>query len=304
MIGARRNYRLVVGFLLLPLALYGVFVIAPYVQSFWISLTRWSGLSDPVFVGIENYQRLFADPVFYQALGHNLVILLVFPSVTILLGLVLSYLLNIDTARAGRRSRDGSRFADAYKIIYFFPQLLAVPIVAVLFQTILRPNESGLLNGILDWFGAGPVAFMADPRVALWCIIFVLIWQSVGFYVVMFSAAFAAIPDDVLEAAQLDGASQRQIMLRIALPMVSNVTRTAWVFLSVAAFDAFALVNVLSIGNGGPDGATTVLAVEIYKNAFTYSRFGYATAMGVALFIITLGLAAVVLRAGRQKGTQ
>jgi N-acetylglucosamine transport system permease protein len=193
-------------------------------------------------------------------------------------------------------------------VVYFFPQVLAVVIIAVLFQTVYRPNESGMINGALMDLGVVdrevPIGFLIDPDLALWSIIAVLVWQAVGFYVVLFSAGMASIPADIYEAAELDGASRVSLFSRITLPLLWDSIQVAWVYLGIAAFDAFAIVWVLSVDFGGPDGATTVLAVETYRQAFRFSQFGYASAWGVALFFLTLTFAVLTLRVSRREAVE
>jgi N-acetylglucosamine transport system permease protein len=171
----------------------------------------------------------------------------------------------------------------------------------VIFGRVYSPDQSGLINGLLGAVGIDPVLFMADPDLALWSIIAVLVWQATGFYVVLFSAGMASVPQDVYEAALLDGAGQASMFFRVTLPLLWDTLQVAWVYLGIAAFDAFAIVQVLSIDQGGPDGATTVLGLEIYRNAFSYSQFGYASAMGVALFFLTITFAALTLRVTRRE---
>jgi N-acetylglucosamine transport system permease protein len=149
--------------------------------------------------------------------------------------------------------------------------------------------------------GIEPLLFMADPDIALWAIIGVLVWQAVGFYVVLFSAGMASVPRDIYEAATIDGAGRVSMFFRVTLPLLWDTLQVAWVYLGIAAFDAFAIVQVLSIDQGGPDGATTVLGMEIYRNAFRYSQFGYASAMGVALFFLTITFAALALRVTKRE---
>jgi N-acetylglucosamine transport system permease protein len=132
----------------------------------------------------------------------------------------------------------------------------------------------------------------------------VLVWQAVGFYVVLFSAGMASVPTDIYEAALLDGATRVSMFFRVTLPLLWETLQVAWVYLGIAAFDAFAIVQVLSVDQGGPDGATTVLGLEIYRNAITYSQFGYASAMGVALFFLTITFAALTLRVTRREAIE
>lgn len=297
------KYPFVVGFLAAPVTLYAVFVIAPYAQAFQISMTDWRGFSAPNYVGFENFRRLFHDHRFWQAIEHHGILLLALPLITIAIALFFAFLLNV-----GGRSRGGQRRgvwgSNFYRVVFFFPQVLAVAIVAVLFQTVYRPNSSGLINGVLMKLGLDPVLFLVRPSLALWSIIAVLVWQAVGFYVVLFSAGMSAIPPDIYEAAEMDGATRVTLFFRVTLPLLWDTLQVAWVYLGIAAFDAFAIVSVLSVDNGGPDGATTVLALEIYRNAFVYSKYGYASAMGVALFFLTLTFAALTLRLSRRESVE
>lgn len=295
------RYPFVVGFLAAPVAIYVTFVIAPYVQAFYLAMTNWRGVSaNPTFIGLQNFERLLQDDVFWKALRHHGVLLLAVPLITIAIGLFFAFMLNIGGGSRGGVMTGvwGSR---VYRVVFFFPQVLAVVIVGVIFTRVYAPDESGLLNGALNALGLDPVLFMADPDLALWSIVGVLVWQAVGFYVVLFSAGMASVPKDVYEAATIDGASRTSMFFRITLPLLWDTLQVAWVYLGIAAFDAFAIVQVLSVDQGGPDGATTVLGMEIYRNAFSYSQFGYASAMGVALFFLTVTFAALTLRVSRRE---
>jgi N-acetylglucosamine transport system permease protein len=297
------KYPFVIGFLAVPVALYLTFVISPFAQAFYISMTSWRGFAAPKWVGFDNYTRLWGDGVFWKAVQHNGIILLALPLVTIAIALLFAFLINVGGgSRGGTMSGVwGSKF---YRVVFFFPQLLAVPIIAVLFQMVYRPNASGLINGFVMKLGLQPVGFLINPNLALWAIIGALVWQAVGFYVVLFSAGMASIPKDIYEAAGLDGAGGGTLFFRVTLPLLWDTLQVAWVYLGIAAFDAFAIVNVLSVDNGGPDGATTVLSVEIYRNAFAFSRYGYASAMGVALFFFTLTFAVLTLRVTRRESIE
>ncbi|MEH1126835.1 carbohydrate ABC transporter permease [Micromonospora sp. CPCC 206061] len=295
------KYPFIVGFLAAPVALYVTFVIAPYLQAFYLAMTNWRGVSaNPRFIGFDNFQRLFQDDVFWKAVRHHGLLLLALPLVTIAIALFFAFLLNVGGGSRGGVMRGvwGSKF---YRFVFFFPQVLAIVIIGVIFQRVYAPDDSGLLNGFLDFFGIDPVLFMANGKIALWAIVAVLVWQSVGFYVVLFSAGMASIPKDIYEAATLDGADRGAMFFRVTMPLLWDTLQVAWVYLGIAAFDAFAIVQVLSVDQGGPDGATTVLGMEIYRNAFSYSQFGYASAMGVALFFLTITFAALTLRVSRRE---
>jgi N-acetylglucosamine transport system permease protein len=297
------KYPFVISFLIAPVTVYVVFVISPYIQAFNLAMRQWRGFGEAKWVGFGNFKTMFSDPVFWKALSHNGIILLALPLVTIAIALVFAFLLNVGgRARAGSRSGVwGSKF---YRVVFFFPQLLAVPIIAVLFQMVYRPNESGLIDGVLIKFHIEPVGFLINPHLALASIIAVLVWQAVGFYVVLFTAGIGSIPTEIYEAADLDGATRVTMFFRVTLPLMWDTIQVAWVYIGIAAFDAFAIVNVLSVDSGGPDGATTVLATEIYRNAFGFSKYGYATTMGVALFFVTLTFAALTLRVTRRESVE
>ncbi len=299
-----RKYPVIVGFLAIPVALYVTYVIAPFVQAFYIGMTNWRGISaNPTFTGLDNFERLFADDVFWKAVEHNVWALIALPLVTIIIALFLSFMLNVG-GRSYGGVRHGVRGAKFYRVVFFFPQVLAIPIIGVLFQGILRPDRSGLINAPLSAMGFAPVGFLTDPHVAFWAILGVAVWQAVGFYVVLFSAGMSSIPADIYEAAELDGATRGTLFFRVTLPLLFDTVQVAWVYLGIAAFDLFALVNVLSVDQGGPDGATTVLAMEIYRNAFVYSKYGYASAMGVALFFLSLTFAVLTLRFSRRESIE
>jgi N-acetylglucosamine transport system permease protein len=296
------KYPFIIGFLVVPVALYGVFVVAAYVQTFSLSLREWSGLGASRFIGFDNFVKLWHDDVFWKSIRHNLFLLILLPLITIIIALVFAFLLNVGGGNKGGVTR-GVWGSKVYRVIFFFPQLLALAIVAVIFGRVFSPDKSGLLNGLFpdSW---KPWLFLADGRWALTCILAVLVWQAVGFYVVLFSAGMGSISSDIYEAAALDGATRITLFFRITVPLLWGTIQVAWVYLGIAAFDAFALVNIMSVDRGGPDGATSVLSLMIYRNAFEYSQAGYASALGVVLFFLTLTFAALTLRVTRRDAVE
>ncbi|MEV0147669.1 MULTISPECIES: sugar ABC transporter permease [unclassified Nonomuraea] len=289
----------ITAFLAAPVTLYLVYVISPYVQAFYIAMTDWRGVNaTPRFVGFENFVRLFSDGIFWQAVRHNAALLVLLPLLTIVIALFFAFLLNVGGGSGGLSGIRGSKL---YRVIFFFPQVLAVAVVAVLFQQVFRPDGSGMLNGPLMALGAKPVGFLSNPDVAFWSVLGVMVWQAVGFYVVLFSAGLASIPRDMFEAAQIDGAGRGSLFFRITLPLLWDTVQVAWVYLGILALDVFAVVWVMTDQHGGPDFSTTVMAAEIYRNAFSYFRFGYASALGVVMFFFTVGFAIISLRLSRRE---
>jgi N-acetylglucosamine transport system permease protein len=285
------RWRLLAGALVPALVLHVVFVLSPYAQAFYLSLTDWSGVTGEArYVGADNFVRLGGDTLFLDAVRNNTVMLLVVPAVTIALALFLASMV---------RSRKG---ASAYQIVWFFPQMLSLVIIGVLWSFVYSPN-TGLLNSGLRAIGLGSLArsWLAEPSLALPAVMAVVIWSSVGFYVVLFRAAIDGIPEELFEAAVLDGAGGWATFRGVTLPLLRENVQVAFVYLGIIALDGFVLVQVMSVGPGGPDGATEVVGLSLYRAAFTYGKFGYATAMGVALFFASLTFAVLALRWGRDR---
>jgi len=297
------KYPFIIGFLVVPVALYTIFVVWAYIQAFYLSVYEWSGLG-PLenFVGLGNFRKLWDDNLFWQSLRHNLFLLILLPLITIVIALVFAFLLNVGGGHRGGVTR-GVWGSKAYRIIFFFPQLLALAIIAVIFGRVFGPDKSGMINGLFpdSWT---PWLFLADERWAMDCILIVLIWQAVGFYVVLFSAGMGSISTDIYEAAALDGASRVTLFFRITVPLLWSTIQVSWVYLGIAAFDAFALVNIMTVDRGGPNGASSVLSLMIYRNAFEFSQAGYASALGVVLFFLTLTFAALTLRVTRREAVE
>jgi N-acetylglucosamine transport system permease protein len=294
-----RGYGFVIGALTPALVLHVIFVVSPYAQAFYLSLTDWNGVAGTAnFVGFDNFTRLAGDSLFLDAIKNNLLLLLLMPAATIAIGLFLATMIQ----RGGKDGRRGVRGARFYEIVFFFPQLLSVAIVAVLWGFAYNPNN-GLINGVLRAAGLDGLAhsWLAEPRLALFAVMAVMVWSGVGFYLVLFSAAIDGIPREVYEAALIDGASGWTTFWRITLPLLRDNVQVAFVYLGMVALDAFALVQIMTVGPGGPDGATEVMGLSLYRTAFEYGKFGYASAMGVALFFGTLVFALVALRGNKNR---
>ena len=291
-----QKYRLIIPFLLPAVFLYGLFVVYPYAQAIYYSFTSWRGVSgNRPWVGVENYQRLWEDERFREALTRNGQLLVVLPLVTILIALTFAALFS-----QGRQAVRGAGF---YRVVFFFPQIIPAVVIGILWQYVYTPNI-GLLNGVLREVGLGGLtrSWATDTQTVLWAIVGVAIWSSVGFYMVIFLAAMQTIPSSFYEAAILDGASRWTSFKDITFPLIWETVRTSIIYLAIIALDFFILVIVISGGSTttGADRAETA-AVYLYNQAFTSSRWGYASAVGVVLLILTMLLSLVVMRLTRRE---
>ena len=291
-----QKYRLIVPFMLPALILYGVFVLFPYIQAFYISLTSWSGVSaDKPFVGLENYADLLTDGRFLDALLRNGQLLIALPLGAILLALLFAALFT-----QGGTGIMGSSF---YRVVYFFPQVISAVIVGILFQYVYNPRY-GLLNTTLEKMGLESLtrSWVADPSTILWAIAFVFIWSAVGFYMVIFIASMQSIPTSFYEAAVLDGATRWRQFRDITLPLMWETIRTALIYIAIQALDMFVLVQVMT--GGGSTAASRnaeVVAVYMYIEAFDKSRWGSAAAVGVILLLLTMLLSVVIMRVTKRE---
>ena len=291
-----RKYRPIIPFLLPALALYSVFVLYPYVQAFYLSLTSWSGVSaNKPFVVFKNYADLLTDGRFLDALTRNGQLLVVLPLGTILVALAFAALFT-----QGGTGIMGSGF---YRVVYFFPQVISAVIVGILFQYVYNPRY-GLLNTTLEAMGLENLTrtWLGDPSTILWAIAFVAIWAAVGFYMVIFIASMQSIPTSFYEAAVLDGATRWRQFRDITLPLMWETIRTALIYIGIQALDMFVLVQVMT--GGGSTSASRnaeVVAVYMYIEAFGKSRWGSAAAVGVVLLILTMLLSVVIMRVTRRE---
>jgi ABC-type glycerol-3-phosphate transport system permease component len=281
-------------FLGLPLAIYVIFVISPFVQAFYYSMTDWTGFSKKMnFVGLNNYLTLLQDPVFTKAVMNSIVLVLVLPPLVIILSLTLATLVTVGGVTKGEVQ--GLKHSDLYRVISFFPYTVPAIVIGILWAQMYDPS-SGLLNGILTAMGFQffkSFAWLGDERTAMGASIFVIAWSMVGFYMVLFIAAIKGIPSDVYEAARVDGAGRFRTAISITVPMIRDTIRTAYIYLGILALDAFVYMQALN-PSGGPANSTVVISQHLLNTAFKKGKFGYATSMGATLALITLVFAALI----------
>lgn len=289
-------------FLGIPVVGYLIFVVSPFAQAFYYSLTDWSGFtSDMNFIGFANYGTLFSDDIFMKAMGNSIALVIVVPLVTIVLALILASLVTVGGSSHGQVR--GLRNSSFYRVISFFPYVIPAIVIGIMWGRILDPS-SGLVNGILtgiglDQFQSFP--WLGDERTAMPVTMFVIIWGFVGFYMILFVASIKGIPAELFEAARIDGAGRLRTAVTITIPLIRDSIQTAYIYMGIIALDAFVYMVALNPG-GGPDNSTLVMSQQLFRTAFNKGHFGLASAMGVVLAIITLIFAAIVFLVNRMSG--
>lgn len=260
---------------LLPaLLIYTIFKIFPMLSGIWLALLRWDGLTDPVFIGLRNFERMLDDELLPIALWHNVQYALGTVTGKIIISLLLAVLL---TQQLRGRS--------IYRTTLFTPVVMSFVVVSLLWSYIYN-FQFGILNNALKATGLGFLAqdWLGNPSFALWAGIVVDIWKWYGFHMVIFLAGLQTIPAELYEAAHVDGASRLRQFFSITLPLLRPVL-TINVTVSLAgALNVFDIPFLLT--SGGPDNATLVLGLHIYQQAFQFSKLGYGTALSYALFTL------------------
>jgi len=287
-------------FLGLPLAIFLIFVISPFVQAVYYAMTNWTGFSPEMdFVGLDNFVRLFANATFMQAMGNNIVLAILVPLITLTIALIFASMITVGGSSHGPvRGLKGSAF---YRVVSFFPYVIPAIVIGILWSMIYTP--SGLLNGLLGVVGidTNEFAWLGDERTAMGASIFVIVWGMVGFYMVLFIAAIKGIPAETFEAARIDGAGRFRTVVSIILPQIRSNVQTAYIYIGILALDAFVYMAALN-ATGGPGNSTLVMSQYLFRTAFEKGQFGLASAMGVVLAIITLLFAALVIGVNRLIG--
>ena len=254
--------------------LLGVFIAFPLIQAFNLSLYKWNGLEAPKFLGLRNFVDLFTDRYFWGAAQHTIVFAAVSTIGTVTIGLMLA--LSISRRVWGHK---------VYRVLFYMSVLLPMTVTGALWVRILEANF-GLLNTGLRLLGLSGLAlpWLASVDYSLGTIIAVTIWQFAGFPMIVLLAAIEAIPDEIQEAATLDGANEYTRLVNITIPMISPVLLSITMVQLIFSFKVFDIVWVMS--RGGPAESSSVLGTFLYKEAFGQQRFGYASAISISMFSI------------------
>jgi raffinose/stachyose/melibiose transport system permease protein len=271
-------------FLLPALLLYGLFVLYPITQSIRYSGFDWNGL-EPLteWVGLQNFRDAFADPLFIEAIQHNFIIIGLSLALQIPFAISLAVLLS-------RKLRGRGLF----RTMYFAPFILSEVVTGVVWRQIYRPD--GLFDVMLGSVGAGSLSreWLADPDIALYSLFFVISWKYFGFHMVLIMAGLQTIPNELEEAASIDGATWWQGFRFVTLPLLGPTIRVSMFLSIIGALQLFDLVWVTT--KGGPVNSTATMATYLVDWGFRRGQFGYASAVSVIIFALSLVVALLYQR--------
>ncbi|UHH07011.1 sugar ABC transporter permease [Bacillus subtilis] len=272
---------------LVPALVFLLFVYIPIFENVFLSLFQWSSFSpEKTFIGLKNYVELFHDPVFYQALTNNVLYAVISIVCQVFGGLILAAVLEDKLVR---------KWSPFFRTVFFLPVVISMTVIALLFDFIYNP-ETGLLNQLLQAIGLDQLtrAWLGDDSTAMLSVIFVSQWQSVGYIAMLYIVSIQKIPDELYEAARLDGAGKIQQFFHITVPQTKEMSFVAVVMTLTGAFTVFNEPYILT--GGGPGNASEVLSTFLYKSAFTQDMMGYASAIATVVLIITLALSLMQMK--------
>lgn len=263
-----------------------IFMIIPMLNASYLSFTDSTALSvgtNSKFVFLDNYKYMFRDKSFIQALTNTLKLMLIIPVVTIFFSVVFAFILT-----QGKLKEKAF-----YRTVYFFPSIISLTVVGIIWSFVFNPTK-GILNHLLEIVGldAWKHAWLGESKTALACIGVALIWQSVGYYMVMHIASIDGISGEIYEASDIDGASATQKLFRITIPLLKNSIGITYVLaLSGTINLSFTLSNVMT--GGGPNGASSVLLQYMYRQGMRSANFGYS--MAIAMFTLIMAVILAML---------
>lgn len=264
-------------------------VFIPIVLTGYYGLNDWDGIGKMTFIGLDNYKELLRDSAFWKSALHSLLLAL-FSAVSLIGYLAIALVLS------GR-----IKGANLLRKIYLIPMLLSSVAIAQLWLKIYHPTN-GVLNSLLASLGVdNPPSWLAEPSMVLVALFIPIIWQYAGFYILIYYAALKNIPESLLEAARIDGASPWRIATRIKLPLISEVIKVTVVLSVVGSLKYFDLIYVMT--DGGPNGSSEVMASYMYHQAFRSYDFGYGSAVGFFLLLICLIATYLIRKATASKDT-
>lgn len=276
----------IIGCIAPAIILFIIFMIIPTIDVFRISLYKWGGYTaEKTFVGLSNFKSLFTNPKFYQAFQNSILLIVIVTLVTFCLALIFAAILT-------REKIKGQNF---FRIVFYIPNILSIVVISAIFSAIYDPNQ-GLLNSILNLFRsreAEPILWLGNQRLVIYSIVIAMVWQAIGYYMVMYMASMANVPDSLYESASLEGAGKIKQFFSITLPLIWTNIRTTLTFFIISTINmSFLMVKAMT--SGGPDGASSVFLSYMYQEAYTNSSYGYGMAIGVMVFLFSFALAGVL----------
>ena len=251
--------------------LFAFFFLAPSLIALVLSLFRWDGINDPRFVLARNYGRLVSDKVFAQVATNTAIYAIASLLIVLPLALVLAVLLNAKSLR----------FSNVWRAMYFTPVVTSTVAITLVFQ-ILYSRDTGLLNAPLIYLGLEPIYWLGDRSWAKVAIIILIAWRSTGLLTIYFLAGLQSIPEELYEAASIDGASMLQKFFRITIPMLRPIILFVSIIVLLSSIQIFDEPQILT--NGGPANSTMSVVQYLYERGYTRLRLGFASAVGTVLF--------------------
>ena len=281
------------GWLFVSPALIGfsIFTFGSILYSLYLSMTDWNLLSKPNFIGLANYVRAFTeDKYFYKYFGNTFYFVFALVPIVLVISLMLAMLIN----------KKVGRISNVYRVALFLPSITSTVAVSMVWIWIFNPNM-GILNNILMAIGwTSPPMWLADPEWSKPALVIMRVWQMGGYYMIMFLAGLQTIPENLYEAAEVDGASPVQRFFNITLPMLSNTTFMIAILLVIEAFNMFESIFVMT--DGGPLGSTSTIMYYIYEQAFSNYDMGYASALAWIFFALIMVVTLIQYRFRNEQG--
>ena len=261
-------------FLSPALILYMGLIILPILMSGYISLTKWNGVGIPEFVGLRNFNKIFHDLDYWTSFTNTLQAIVFSLLLQLPLGLIFAYLLS--------RIKLGYNF---FRSVYFLPTVISPTAIGTMFLILFNGNL-GPLNTFLRNVGLPTRDWLSAPKTVLYAVMFPMIWQYIGHYVIIFLAGIQSIPEDILDSARIDGANSSTIFFRIIIPMLRNLIGVCIVLCFTGSVKAFDQAYVMT--GGGPGVKSSYLAVRMYERAFTNNKLGEGTAIAITMLVFSL----------------
>jgi raffinose/stachyose/melibiose transport system permease protein len=267
---------LAVSFSAPAIVIYTVFMILPIFVSLYISLQKWDGANAMSFVGLGNFIGLVKDAEFWVTFKNTIVLLAMSVALQIPIAFFLAYLLYRTP-----------RYMKVFRAIYFMPAAIAATVIGVMFSLLLNA-DLGPLNFILKSIGLGSIAknWLSDRNTVLYVTCGVMIWQFIGYHMVIILAGMQSIPEELLEAASIDGAPSRRILFGIVVPLCKDMLQICFILAVVGSFKSFDVPYIMTWG--GPGMSSTFLAIYMFKVSFLKSSIGMGTAVGIVILLLAL----------------